>query len=61
MRVPSETPPDEFGVRQLNVFYNRAADLRFCFLEASSRESIENTTKSIILNVAWITEVQTLV
>ncbi len=26
-------PPDEFGVKQLNVLYNGAADPCFCFLE----------------------------
>jgi hypothetical protein len=34
-------PPDEFGVKQLNVLYNGAADLCFCFLEAPNRESVE--------------------
>jgi len=30
-------PPDEFGVKQLNVFYNRAADL--CFFNIRDYEN----------------------
>jgi hypothetical protein len=43
-------PPDEFGVRQLNVLYNGAADLCFCFLEAPNRESVEKHMKNTILS-----------
>jgi hypothetical protein len=54
-------PPDEFGVKQLNVLCNRAADLWFCFLEAPSRESVEKHHEKYNVKCGWITEVQTLV
>jgi hypothetical protein len=34
-------PPDEFGVKHLNILYNKANDLCFCYLEAANRESVE--------------------
>jgi hypothetical protein len=54
-------PPDEFGVKQLNVLCNRAADLWFCFLEAPSRESVEKHHEKYNVKCDWITEVQTFV
>jgi len=54
-------PSDEFGVRQLNVLYNRAADLCFCFLEAPNRESVEKHHNKYNVKCDWITKVQTLV
>lgn len=54
-------PPDEFGVKQLNVLYNGAVDLCFCFLEAPNRESVEKHHEKYNIKCDWITEVQTLV
>jgi Protein of unknown function (DUF4242) len=54
-------PPDEFGVKQLNVLYNRVADLCFCFLEAPSKESVERHHEKYNVKCDWITEVQTLI
>ena len=54
-------PPDEFGVKQLNVLYNRAADLCFCFLETPSRDSVEKHHEKYNVKCGWIAEVQTLV
>jgi hypothetical protein len=54
-------PSDEFGVRQINMLYNKAADLCFYFLEAPSRESVEKYHGKYNVKCDWITEVQTLV
>lgn len=35
------SPPDEFGVNHLNILYNKASDLCFCFLEAPNRKAVE--------------------
>ena len=35
------SPPDEFGVKHLNIFYNKGNDLCFCYLEAQNREAVE--------------------
>jgi hypothetical protein len=42
---------DEYGVRIMNIFYNRAAGKSFCLLEASSREAVEDIMKNMELNV----------
>jgi len=36
-----ELPIDEYGVRVLNIFYNRAAGITFCYLEAPDRDAVE--------------------
>jgi hypothetical protein len=53
-------PPDEFGVKQLNVLYNKVYDLCFCFLEAPNREAVEKHHEKYNLKCQWITEVQTI-
>ena len=53
-----KSPPDEFGVRHLNILYNREADLCFCLLEAPDREAVEKHHEKINLKCNWITEVQ---
>ena len=52
-----KSPPDEFGVRHLNILYNREADLCFCLLEAPDREAVEKHHEKINLKCNWITEV----
>ena len=53
------SPADEFGVRHLNILYNKANDLCFCFLEAPNRESVEKHHEKANLKCNWITEVET--
>jgi hypothetical protein len=55
------SPPDEFGVKHLNILYNKASDLCFCYLEAPSREAIERHHEKINLKCDWITEVESTV
>jgi Protein of unknown function (DUF4242) len=52
-----KSPPDEFGVKHLNIMYNREANICFCFLEAPNREAIEKHHQKINLKCDWITEV----
>jgi hypothetical protein len=58
LRELQKSPPDEFGVKHLNILYNRAADLCFCFLEAPNREAIEKHHEKVNLKCDWITEVE---
>ena len=60
-KINESTIRNEFGVKQLNVLYNKAADLCFCFLEAPSRDSVEKHHQKYDIKCEWITEVQTLV
>jgi hypothetical protein len=53
------SPPDEFGVKHLNILYNKANDLCFCYLEAPNRESVEKHHEKANLKCNWITEVET--
>jgi hypothetical protein len=50
--------PGEFEVKHLNILYNRAADLCFCFIEAPNREAVEKHHKKVNLRCNWITEVE---
>ena len=53
------SPPDEYGVKHLNILFNKANDLCFCYLEAPDRESVEKHHAKVNLKCAWITEVET--
>jgi len=53
-----QSPADEFGVKHLNILYNRASDLCFCYLEAPNREAVEKHHEKVNLKCNWITEVQ---
>jgi hypothetical protein len=58
---------DEYGIRIVNIFYNRAAgNILLSFFEGPSREVVEKHHKNMELNVlgvkcTWITEVQATV
>jgi hypothetical protein len=60
LRKLQQSPMDEFGVKHLNILFNRQANICFCLLEAPNREAVEkhHAKYSIICN--WITEVETL-
>jgi hypothetical protein len=45
------SPPDEFGVKHLNILYNKAIDLCFCYLDAPDRESVEKHHEKV--NLKW--------
>jgi hypothetical protein len=53
-----ESPMDEYGVRIVNIFYNRAAGISFCLLEAPSREAVERQHEKCGVKCTWITEVE---
>lgn len=56
-----ESPIDEHGVKILNILYNRAAGISFCFLEAPDREAVEKHHEKYVVNCNWITEVEVTV
>ena len=52
-------PPDEFGVKVLNIFYNTETDISFCLIDAPNREAVEKHHEKYNLTCDWITEVNT--
>jgi hypothetical protein len=51
-------PIDEYGVRVLNIFYNRATGIMFCYLEAPTRNAIEKHHEKYGVKCNWITEIE---
>ena len=52
-----QSPRDEFGVRHVNLFYNRETRLCFCLLEAPNKEMVEDHHTKVNIQCQWITEV----
>jgi hypothetical protein len=54
-----KSPPDEFGVRHLNILYNYEANVVYCLLKVPSREAVEMNHAKLNCKCDWITEVKT--
>jgi hypothetical protein len=53
----SDSPIDEFGVRHVNLFYNKGANVCFCLLDAPDEVAVENHHDKAGVKCEWITEV----
>jgi hypothetical protein len=53
-----ESPIDEYGVKVLNIVYNREVGLSFFLLEAPNRQAVEKNHEKYGVLCNWITEVQ---
>jgi hypothetical protein len=51
------SPPDEFGVSHVNLFYNKEANVCFCLLEAPDLDAVEKHHSKVDIKCEWITEV----
>jgi hypothetical protein len=60
LRNLQQSPIDEFGVKHINIMFNRQANICFCFLEAPNREAVERHHAKYKIKCNWITEVETL-
>jgi hypothetical protein len=60
LRKLQQSPIDEFGVKHINIMFNRQANICFCFLEAPNREAVERHHERYSIKCNWITEVQIL-
>ena len=60
LRKLQQSPIDEFGVKHINIMFNRQANICFCLLEAPEREAVERHHDKYNIKCNWITEVQTL-
>jgi uncharacterized protein DUF4242 len=59
LKKAKQLPPDEFGVKVLNIFYNMKTDISFCLIDAPNREAVEKHHEKYNLKCDWITEVNT--
>ncbi|MDQ3868843.1 MAG: DUF4242 domain-containing protein [Thermoproteota archaeon] len=51
------SPRDEFGVRHVNLFYNKEANVCFCLLDAPNQDAVEKHHTKADVKCEWITEV----
>lgn len=51
------SPTDEFGVRHVNLFYNKDSGMCFCLLEGPDMGAIEKHHSKVNIKCEWITEV----
>ena len=59
LRKLQASPVDEFGIKHLNLMYNREEDKFYCLLEAPSKQGVRDHHSKHGLPVEWVTEVQT--
>jgi len=59
LRMLQNSPIDEFGVKHINILYNREEDKAFCLLDAPNKEAVEEHHKKGGIKCDWITEVKT--
>ena len=51
------SPTDEFGVRHVNLLYNKDTKICFCLLEGPDIDAIEKHHAKVNIKCEWITEV----
>lgn len=51
------SPSDEFGVRHVNLLYNKESGVCFCLLEGPDVDAIEKHHAKVNIKCEWITEV----
>jgi uncharacterized protein DUF4242 len=61
LRELCQSPPDEFGVLHVNLFYNKEAKICFCLLHAPDLDAVEKHHKKVNIECEWITEVTNIV
>ncbi|HEY7226565.1 MAG TPA: nickel-binding protein [Nitrososphaeraceae archaeon] len=59
LRKLQQSPVDEFGIKHLNMMYNKEEDKFFCLLEAPNKEAVEKHHNKAGVKCEWITEVET--
>jgi hypothetical protein len=59
LRNLQNEPPDEFGIKAVNLMYNQDEDKFFCLTDGPSKEAIQKHHDKHGFNCEWITEVKT--
>ena len=57
MRELINDPADEYGVKHVNLFYNKESSVCFCLLDAPNREAVVKHHDKVDIHCEWITEV----
>jgi Protein of unknown function (DUF4242) len=52
-----DSPTDEFGVKYVNLFYNKDTDIVFCLLDAPREMAVEQHHDMAKVKCEWITQV----
>jgi hypothetical protein len=50
--------PDEFGIKHVNIFYNKSENKSFCLLDAPNKEAVEKHHEKAGFKCDWIIEVE---
>ena len=59
LRNLQNAPPDEFGIKAVNLMYNQEEDKFYCLTDGPSKEVIQEHHNKHGFNCEWITEVKT--
>jgi hypothetical protein len=59
LRNLQNAPPDEFGIKAVNLMYNQEEDKFYCLTDGPSKEAIQKHHNKHGFNCEWITEVKT--
>jgi Protein of unknown function (DUF4242) len=55
-----ESSRDEFGIKDINILYNPAADLCFCIVDAPDTDAVEKHHAKLGVKCNWITQVKSI-
>lgn len=54
-----KSPPDEFGVKHINMLYNYESNTMYCILEALGEKAVQMHHAKLGYKCDWITEIKT--
>lgn len=54
-----KSPPDEFGVKHINMLYNYESNTMYCILEAPDEKAVQMRHAKLGYKCDWITEIKT--
>lgn len=53
-----KSPPDEFGVKHINMLYNYESNTMYCILEAPDKKAVQMHHTKLGYKCDWITEIK---
>lgn len=59
LRTLQHSPVDEFGIKHLNLLYNKEEDRLYCLLDAPDKQAVENHHNKHGIKCEGVTEVKT--
>jgi hypothetical protein len=59
LRNLQNAPPDEFGIKALNLMYNQDEDKFYCLTDGPNKEAVQEHHNKHGFNCEWITEAKT--